>query len=294
MVRIREGAEPELVLAYLDTGVMNNGPNVIMARYDGSGATIQGPIPIDVLNPMPADGFGFDVQGDEATFAWHGNGWLLARRYDLAGDAWLDMANLEVSTDLTEEAVSVAYAADDGYLVAWTENLGDFQFDAYVRRRTPNGAWVGDAAAANTPNDAIQHAPSAAHLSDGGFVVVWSGATEDDPSGGIGGRILDATGAPVGNELQINEILEGVQDLPTVVATRTGFGVAWQDTATDTIRLRRFSSDGTPWYDDEAPWGSTPDLQPTAPAMAANDEQLVLLWAAGSPDTEIEGVRIAP
>lgn len=294
VVRIREGMDPELVLSYIDTNINNGGPDVIMRRFDTSGAATKGPITIDVLNPLGVDGFGFDVQGGEATFAWHGGGWLLARRYDLAADDFLEMENLDVTTDLTEEAVSVAYAEDGGYLLAWTENLGDFAFDAYVRRRTPGGSWVGDAAAANAWTDGIQRLPSAALLSDGGFVVVWSGATEDDPTGGIAGRILDSTGAPVGEELQINEILEGSQEYPAVVATRTGFAVGWHDEATETVRLRRFANDGSPWYDDEAPWGSTADLQPTAPAMAANDEQLVMLWAAGSPNTEIVGVRVAP
>jgi hypothetical protein len=70
--------------------------------------------------------------------------------------------------------------------------------------------------------------PSITSLSNGGFVVVWSGAGQDDGSGVYGQR-FDSNGNKVGFEFQVNTWTTGFQGYPSITSLPDGgFVVVWQ------------------------------------------------------------------
>ena len=291
MVRIREGNEHEMLVAFLDPDPLDE-PDLVLSQRDASGGETSPPTQVDTVNVVEPEAAGMDLLGNTLAFTWRAEERVWARRYDASSNSFVDNDDLVVAVLNANGACETAISGD-GILYAWDNETGDFQFDPYIRHRTPNGSWSAEATAANADTGAIQHHPKVAALADGGYVVVWDGASQEDGAS-IGARILDETGAPTGDDILVNEILEGNQVHPNVTALRWGFAVAWQDTATSTIRMRRFLSDGTPRFDDESPWGSTPGLEARAPSLAANDEELVIVWSAmGSNDLDIVGVRVA-
>lgn len=280
--------DPELVLAWISE--FSDG--IELRQFDVSGTLTANPgAAINHSAQETVDDVQISIHDDVVMLAWSEAAGAWGLRFDAATDMILDQADLAVvGADLTS-GPSVA-SSESGWVFGWEHDAGDFDFDARYRFRTGAGAFE-DAANANMDTDGVQLTPRAAATPDG-FVVVWSGASQADAGGGISARLLDADGAPTGGDIQINDILEGTQALPEVVGLRNGFAVAWHDEATDTIRLRRFATDGTPRFDDESPWGSTMNLVADRPAMAANDQDLVLLWTGqGDTDIDIVGVRVA-
>jgi hypothetical protein len=293
VVRIRETDGLEMIVAYLDPENMDS---VVEFRgFDPTGAQTSAPVVVGDDPAQDVEEFTFDLHGDDVLFAWRVGGYrILARRYDLATDMFLEIADLEVAMADATGAVAAAYEAAGGFGLTWTHDLGNFDFECYARIRTAQGVWTGAPAAVNEYTMGTQLDPHVATLPGGGFVVVWSGATQADPSDGLAARILDADGMPNGGEIQLNDV-PGALSLPSVATLRDGFVVAWLDVPADTVRLRRFDLAGDPrTEDDEEPWGATQNLQSRRPALATDDEQIVLLWSAQSEgDLDVLGVRLA-
>lgn len=95
--------------------------------------------------------------------------------------------------------------------------------------------------------------PQIAQLTDGRFVVVWqTDGMEDDPSGAIYARILDADLKGVGEPIHVNSYTFDWQSRPQVAALPSGeFVVVWescchQDGAGWGVFAKRFDSDGEP------------------------------------------------
>ncbi|MEO0682922.1 MAG: hypothetical protein AAF192_21210, partial [Pseudomonadota bacterium] len=97
-----------------------------------------------------------------------------------------------------------------------------------------NGTLIGDVFQINSRERFSQDSPSVAALSNGGFVVVYSSQFNDDfgftTSNGVYGQRFDASGARVGEEFLVNEIVNGTQTNPQVVAGPDGgFTVIFED-----------------------------------------------------------------
>ncbi len=67
------------------------------------------------------------------------------------------------------------------------------------------------------------------------FMVVWQGATQDDPSAGIAGQRVGAGGGLLGPELQVNSFTTGDQTEPRVGFDRVfnQFMIVWTDASSD-------------------------------------------------------------
>jgi hypothetical protein len=139
---------------------------------------------------------------------------------------------------------------------------GEFQVNEYTTGRQ------GSAAVALAPG--------------GEFFVVWTGAPGQDGSAvGVFGRRYDATGAPMGGELRVNEFTTGGQFNGKVAADGAGnFLVVWQGYgAPSGIMARRYPGGGLPGSEfmlSESFAGG-----PTQPALAMNpDGSFVATWSA--------------
>ena len=102
----------------------------------------------------------------------------------------------------------------------------------------------------NTYTTSWQYRPDVEALDDGGFVVVWrsDGSPETDTDGeSIQARRFDSTGAPNGEQFQVNESTLGNQERPRLLRLDDGSLITtWVDDETEDLKLRRLSVDGTP------------------------------------------------
>jgi VCBS repeat-containing protein len=82
---------------------------------------------------------------------------------------------------------------------------------------------------------------SVAAVPGGGFVVTWEDRlnSSEDPSGGIRGRVYEASGAPASEEFGVNVTQAGRQSFPDVTVLESGaIATSWVDVNTHTIRAR--------------------------------------------------------
>ncbi len=103
----------------------------------------------------------------------------------------------------------------------------------------------------NTTAPCFQHSPDLAPLGGGGFVATWSGELATGGTG-IGGRLLDADGVPLGDELALVETTPTDARQPRVAPAADGsFVVAWYELHGEfglraLVYLQRFDADGAP------------------------------------------------
>ncbi|WP_417683881.1 tandem-95 repeat protein [Roseibium sp.] len=151
------------------------------------------------------------------------------------------------SSQYRSEVVSLA---DGGHVVTWSSSGQDGSgWGIYAQRFGSDGAAIGSEFRVNTFTNSTQFYPSATHLGDGGFVIVWSSYGQDGSSYGVFGQRFDATGNPVGAEFQVNTYVNSTQYLPSVASLADGgFVVNWnssgQDGSSYGIFAQRYDVDG--------------------------------------------------
>lgn len=129
---------------------------------------------------------------------------------------------------------------------------------------------------------------SVATDADGDFVVVWQsyGSSETDTDNfSIQGQRYDKTGAPVGDQFQVNEYTTGAQSAPVVAMDADGdFIVAWQSDGSGgsdqdglSIQARLFSGNGTPGTEIQVNTYTTENQQ--YPSVSVDsDGDFVVAW----------------
>lgn len=171
---------------------------------------------------------------------------------------------VNVHTFDDQRTAAVAATTAGGFVVVWhsygSDGSDSSGASVQARRFAPSGRPVGDPIQVNVVTTGHQIHPGVAVDADGGFVVVWrsNAATGGDPSeSAIQGRAFDAGGAPVGDELQVNDYTPGVQRFPSVTAVATGFVVAWvgygsagSDHDATSVHARRLDPSGLPTGDE--------------------------------------------
>ncbi|MCB1056727.1 MAG: DUF4038 domain-containing protein, partial [Acidobacteria bacterium] len=98
---------------------------------------------------------------------------------------------------------------------------------------------------------AEQRLPQSSRGNDGNFFVVWEAEGLDGDASGLFGRLIGASGAPLGKPFQVNSEGEGRQSEPIVTTDGLGrFLVVWTSAGPDTdgkdVMVRRFSARGEP------------------------------------------------
>ena len=87
----------------------------------------------------------------------------------------------------------------------------------------------------NTTTVNLQHGPSVASLSDGGFVVTWmdfSRSGGDTSDYAVRGQVFDASGSKSGGEFLVNTTTTDTQIQPSITGLTTGgFVVTWTDSS---------------------------------------------------------------
>ncbi|MBO3762532.1 calcium-binding protein [Ciceribacter sp. L1K22] len=192
---------------------------------------------------------------------------------------------IELASDMTYAvAPRVTALEDGGWVLNWLGDDTDFESgDIFQRRYDSNGGLVGSPSQVNTFETTISYERSIALLSDGGWVVTWSGFDIDLDGNGIVQRRYAADGTPVGGEIVVNTYHPGSQDTPSVTALEDGgWLVAWtafDDRADDTdIYMQRYAANGVLVGSETRVNTATVGSQVDAAATGLEDGGWVVVW----------------
>ncbi|MBK8918090.1 MAG: hypothetical protein IPM73_08615 [Betaproteobacteria bacterium] len=136
----------------------------------------------------------------------------------------------------------------------------------------------------NTTVAGNQVEPSIAHLSDGGYVVVWTDQGGADTSSyGVYGQRYDADNNAVGSEFKVNTFVTGTQYEPQVVGlTGGGFVVVWrsdnQDGSSAGVYAQRYNASGVAQGGEFRVNESTPGGQYQPDVAALNNGGFAVTW----------------
>lgn len=239
------------------------------------------------------------LEGGGHVVIWHGNGpgdsdGVFMQRYDASGAALGGEVRVNTTTANGQSASTVAALNGGGYVVAWQSLNQDGSLGGiYAQRFDASGAAVGGELRVNTHTDNAQLTPSAAGLSDGGYVITWSSALQESGDAGAEAGIYlqryDASGAPVGAEVHVNTTEAGTQIVPVVAALGDGgYLVVWQ--SADDIHSQRYDASGAP-SGGEMIVSAAPSSIERDPAIAVlSDGGYVVVWEATALDGDGEGI----
>ena len=143
----------------------------------------------------------------------------------------------------------------------------------------------------NTYTVASQYDPSVTGLSNGGFVVTWTGEEDSYEPGfyftGIYGQCYDAGGNPAGSEFQVNTTTAGSQSDSNLTALNDGgFVVTWTSGPDDVggIYGQCYDASGNPTGSEFHVNTYTTDIQRASSVTALNDGGFVVTWESFSQD----------
>lgn len=113
------------------------------------------------------------------------------------------------------------------------------------------GQPIGPEFQVNTYTTDWQYRAKVAGNAAGSFVVVWRSTGQDGDGLGVFAQRYDASGAPAGDEFQVNLVTTGDQREPAVVVNDSGeFTVVWESASSygspDVVVGRRFDATGQP------------------------------------------------
>lgn len=184
-----------------------------------------------------------------------------------------------------------------GFLLFWTEEdswvrLSVFHADTEVRDRDIYGQRfdalarpVGERFRVNQRTDGLQASPRAVLLPGNRVLVAWTGsdryATVRSEADGVFVRLLDLSGAPLGDELRVDAGTDPSVSRVALAAARSGsFLVAWQGTDDDGTGIyARLYDAGFEPLSEAFRANDTTALNQLSPSVAASpDGEFLIAW----------------
>ncbi|MBP1621310.1 MAG: hypothetical protein H6Q02_2077 [Acidobacteria bacterium] len=202
---------------------------------------------------------------------------------------------------------SVASDARGNFVVVWTSegSAGSDQdyLSIHLQRFSAAGSRLGGELQVNSYTSGSQYDSVAASDAVGDFVVVWTsdGSNGPDDDGfSIQAERIDADGAPLTDQFQVNAYTTSWQGVSAVASNRRGgFVVAWSSLGsrgTDdymSIQARRLSGIGAPAGGQFQVNGHTPGVQKMPAVSCDGSGRCVIAWASdGSNGTDDDGFSI--
>jgi len=195
------------------------------------------------------------------------------------------LTNLALYDQLARGVVGLG---DGSYVVVWDSDTGS-GFDVMAQRFSAAGVKIGNSFRVNSTVPGDQGFAAIAALSNGGFVIVWSG-------NGVYGQRYNAAGAKLGGQFKINTSAYAQQNRPQVAALRNGgFVVAWaskQDAGNTNfgIRAQRFSAAAVKLGPELQVNTFTPNDQGSPQIAAFGNSGFVVAWVSARQDGAGAGV----
>ncbi|MFN0055355.1 MAG: Ig-like domain-containing protein [Planctomycetales bacterium] len=190
--------------------------------------------------------------------AWAGAGTgddqgVFARVFDSSGAPLTDELALATTTTGVQHEPALVSLPNVGFEVAWSGAGAGDTSGVFARPFNFAGQPLAEPFRVNSTTTGAQQSPAIARNGSGSIVwIAWQsdGNSEDLSGWGIELRQFTSTGAPLTNELLVNQTTEGNQQDPVVVGfTEETFVVAWNGNGPgddDGIFLREISATGNP------------------------------------------------
>jgi choice-of-anchor C domain-containing protein len=225
---------------------------------------------------------------------------VVFQRFDAVGQK-VGSETLVNTTEASDQSrPHVLELQSGGFVISWTDVALDGDSDGVFFQRF-DASWSpqGGETQANTTTANSQSTPQATALEGGGFVVSWTSFLQDGSSAGVIGRVFDATGNPIGAEVQFNTFTTNIQDLGFVQSLPDGGFVAiWRSVSqsgpTSDIYGQRFDSSGSKVgseflvnSDVAGDQGINGVIIGDALTLLTNG-QLVAVWEEGVPASDVE------
>jgi hypothetical protein len=226
-----------------------------------------------------------------------GSGWgVYGQRYDSAGNEI--GGEFRVNSHWVADQIEPSATALDngGFLITWHSMGQDSSgWGVYGQSYDAGGNTAGGEFQISTQTYAHQVWPDATTLSDGSVLVVWGSLIQDGSSYGIYGQRIDASGAKIGGEFQINTYWQGGQWAPDVAALNNGgFVVTWysdsQDGSASGIYAQRYDAGGNPDGGEFLVNSTTYNYQTTSTVTGLADDGFVITWQSNGQDGSGYGV----
>lgn len=221
---------------------------------------------------------------------------IQARLLDASGNPEGD--TFQVNTFIIEDqrVPAVGVAPDGRFAIAWESDKSDADFDGTsIRARVyrANGAPVGKDFQVNTVTAGFQDVAAVAMDSQGNFTVAWtsqSSAGNDDSGDSVQARRFNANGTPLGNQFQVNTVINNSQANPAIAMRPDGRSViVWQsassagtDNNPHSIQARRFSASGNGLAPEFQVNTVTQGDQRTPDVAFDTNDRFMVVWENGS------------
>ena len=219
---------------------------------------------------------------------------VYAQRYNADGVALGGEFQVNTYAPGEQREPAIAALGDGGFVITWMsagqEGGTDPQYGIYAQRYDAGGAAVGAEFLVNTTTQDRQIEPDIYGLENGGFVVIWSGGSQDSYA-----QIYGADGVAVGVEFRLNTTVPGFQFQPKITALKDGgFVTTWTASGQDGdqwgIFGQRYDADGTAlgaeFQANTFIAGSQQD--PSVSALA--DGGFVIVWTSPEQDGDGNGI----
>jgi hypothetical protein len=213
---------------------------------------------------------------------------IFGRRLTAAGTT--DGAEFAVSQYTTGKQIRPAIeAAFDGtFTITWASAGQDGDGDGIFGRRFPPGTTPGDEFQLNSFTTGAQYHPGVSASSNGDFVVVWDSFGQDGNGNGVIARRFTSSGAPKGDEFQVNTYVTENQYRPSVASAPGGeFVVTWSGPGAGDpggIFAQRYDAAGVPVGGEFQVNTFTTNTQ-YRPAVAADPAgNFVIVWQSYTQD----------
>ena len=284
-----------------------NGDPTLVSLHSGSAATglpIGGDFKVSTFAPtrITAPDIAMDPKGD-FVISWEGRGQgtsdedVFARCYNASGVA--QGADFLVNSYTTGEqgGQSVAMDSVGDFVVTWTDyqNFSDIE-NVFAQRYASGGFPLGNEFLVNTYTTGTQINPRIGMDAAGDFAIAWNDVFGNDGEGrGIFARRFDDTGAPLGNDFQVNNDASADHNSPAIAMNATGeFVIAYADTADGSnnfgIGARRFDSAGVAQGNSFQLNRFTPGDQGSPAAAIDTSGDFVVAWESDGQDGSDFGV----
>ena len=215
--------------------------NVYLQRFDAAGGMRGTEVRVNdyVADEQRVPSLVMDGAGN-CLVAWQsygqdGNDWgVYARRYDAAGVATGGEVRVSEQAAGRQNTPSAALLPGGGFAVAYNQApTADLSATDVFLRRFDGAAWSPEVRV-NTFTAGGQANPCLAVDASGTATVIWQSAGQDGSKLGMYGQQYDATGQPLGGEVQLNTYTAEDQSWSGVAAQPGGrFVAAWTSTGQD-------------------------------------------------------------
>ena len=227
-------ADGSFAVAWQGNGEADN-HGISLRFYDAQGDSKTPEVPVNTTTFGDQEHPGIAaLSGGDVVVVWNGFGeeddhGIYMRRFGGDGEALGGQEAVNTFMQKAQEGASVTALDGGGFVVAWA-SLGKVMFNHEICARiyAADGTPVSDEILVNLVQDNDQQSPVVTGVAGGGFAAAWTSKPQDGSDYGIFARQFDGGGIALGDDVQINSYVQGLQWTPWMVSLAGGdFAVAW-------------------------------------------------------------------